>query len=196
MINPVENFPPIIPVEHTNEIPDFSCKLRSISEFNESIQLFKKNSFSILATNIRGMRTNFPHFEAFMSSINLIIDVIVLTEIFLSYEIDIGFSLPGYKSETLCRNGYGGGIKVYYRDSIEVTRLSDITFIRSEAEILSLSLKHKNLTLKLISVYRPPSGSLRTFNEIFSKNIFSTLTPNEKALFCEDFTRIFPIQPN
>ena len=135
MINPVENFPPIIPVEHTNEIPDFSCKLRSIGEFNGSIQLFKKNSFSILAANIRGMRTNFPHFEAFLSSISLIIDVIVLTEIFLSYEIDIGFSLPGYKSETLCKNVNGGGIKVLYRDSIEVTRFKIKKFKASKCNL-------------------------------------------------------------
>ena len=66
MNNPMKTYPSIIPVDYNDEIPDFSFKLRSIIEFNESVRLFQEKSFAILAANIRGMRSNFPHFEAFL----------------------------------------------------------------------------------------------------------------------------------
>ena len=67
----------------------------------------------------------------------------MLTEIFLSEETNFGFSLHGYISETLYRNSHGGGIKVCYGNHIEVTRLNDLTFVRSETEIFELKFEEE-----------------------------------------------------
>ena len=185
--NAMDTFPTIIPVENSTEMPNFSCELRTIREFNEAVNGFCGKSFSILAANIRGMRSNFPQFEAFLKCLKIPIDIIVLTEIFLTELIDLGFALQGYKCETLYRNNNGGGIKVFYRDCLEVSRLNDLTFMRSEVECLGLRVRCHDFSMKLISVYRPPNSSLRAFNEILFDNIFSLLTPNEKVLFCGDY---------
>ena len=82
-----QNFPPIIPIDYSNELPQVPCATITIDQFNRQIISLKKN-FSLFVLNMRSMRCNFSHFDAFLSYLGLKFDILVITEVWLSCNID------------------------------------------------------------------------------------------------------------
>ena len=52
---------------------------------------------------------------------------ILLTETWLDFNFVDAFNLPGFHKFDLCRNNYGGGVRLYVRDGIHASILSDFT---------------------------------------------------------------------
>ena len=75
----------------------------------------REKNFSILHLNIRSCRNNFANLQVFLNSLLFAFTVIVLTETWLSEQIDILFDLDNYTSYSLYRNTHGGGVKISLR---------------------------------------------------------------------------------
>ena len=180
-----QNFPPIIPIDYSNELPQVPCATITIDQFNRQIISLKKN-FSLFVLNMRSMRCNFSHFDAFLSYLGLKFDILVITEVWLSCNIDYGFDIPGYESLSLYRNTHGGGIKVYYKQNMSVSQIDDLTFSTDNVELLALDIHLAHLKFKLLCFYRPPRGSILNFNEFLSDQIFPKISDTDKVVLCGD----------
>ena len=179
----MEESPPIFSAD-IDELPSVPCNDYDIAQINSKVN--QLNSSSILVLNIRSLRRNFAHLETFLATLKFMFSIIVLTEVWLTSEIDFGLNIPGYKTENLYRTSHGGGIKVYYRENIILTRIDLMTYINSNIELLSLNISIANLSYKLLCIYRPPSGSMVEFNNDLENNILPYFLRDYKLLMCGD----------
>ncbi|PZC86734.1 hypothetical protein B5X24_HaOG206296 [Helicoverpa armigera] len=127
---------------HTVESPE-SCKLH----LNVS-----KDNFTVLTYNIRSYQKNFEDFKVALYRLNSNIDVIVLTECWLS-EGTIIEEIPGYHTfKTSSQINKNGGIVTYIR-----TVWNNAT--NSEANLADADSMLLNITndIILLAIYRSPS---------------------------------------
>ena len=112
---------------------------------------------------------------------------IVITETWLKKENDIGFEIPGYKSQAVYRdNTIGGGVKIYYQDHIKVTLLEDYMGDLSSFEGIFLKATVPGYgKINVISVYRPPSRSINDF--LLKLNNILELCNGSPTLLAGDF---------
>ena len=83
---------------------------------------------------------------------------VCLTETKLSADVDdnlISNSIPGYSIVRRDRNNHGGGVAIYYKTDLKVTR-SDFTELKQELVMLKLETRFVNILIGCL--YRPPSA--------------------------------------
>ena len=95
----------------------------SPSNFNSKLTTLSNNSLSIYHHSIRGCRTNFEFFKCFVTSLNITISFIALTETNLTENIDYDYDIPGY----YCINQYSNhGINLYCLRSLRCNKVSNL----------------------------------------------------------------------
>ena len=99
---------------------------------------------------------------------------ILLTETWLDPNFTDTFNLPGFYKFDLCRNNYGGGVRLFFRDGIQASILSDFTFINDLIEILTLECSIIGVKYVISLIYHPPS-SCHVNNNIFVDSLLSLL---------------------
>ena len=126
---------------------------------------FKERKLSIICVNLRSMINKFAEFVANLFMLKSRFSFIIITETWLKKENDIGFEIPGYKSQAIYRdNTIGGGVKIYYQDHIKVTLLENYMGDLSSFEGIFLRATVPGYgIINVISVYRPPSRSINDF---------------------------------
>ena len=107
------------------ELPSIDCNILNARSNHLSLKYYSNNSFSILNYNIRSMRKNFSVFCSFLSQLILKFTVMIITETWLSSNIDYGFMIEGYSELNSYRNNQGGCIKVYYDKDLNVDIVND-----------------------------------------------------------------------
>lgn len=135
------------------------------SDFSSFIDTFPPSAgaLTVLHVNIRSIKKYWDEFQLIVGALETAVDVFVLTEINVR---DVGvaqgqFSLPGFETFFLTRNdSRGGGIAVYVKNIWSTVTLQ-IPF--NYAECLSLKLCKKSFVVSLLTLYRPPSESVRNF---------------------------------
>ena len=130
-----------------NDFPVFSldvddwtppnCRYADIADINDALHAA---AFAILMINIRSCKKNFDNFIANFNNILACFSCIILTETWLTSDLDNIFHIPGFYANNLYRNQYGGGIKLYIKSGIKSRILSDFTFINDVFEMLSVEL--------------------------------------------------------
>jgi hypothetical protein len=123
----------------------------------------------------------------FLSSVNFKFTIILLTETWLSPNSDQVFIIPGFSKYSIYRNCHGGGITAYVDDKLSAGINNDFSWVKNEYELLSLRVCLPAFELSIFCVYRPPSYSIRTFNELFSVEVLSKIKGTSKTIFCGDF---------
>ena len=149
-----------------------TCKYSDIDVFSN----FKFGCFlNILLFNIRSLRKNFSQFLAHFSFMFVHFSFILLTEIWLDSDSTDTFCLPGFYKFDLCRNNYGGGVRLFIKDGIQASILPEYTMINDFIEILTIACTVNNCKCIVSLVYHPPSAS-HVINNIFVDTLLSLLS--------------------
>ena len=105
-----------------NDVPVFYPDIENWSsvdcdynKVNDLPVIMQCASFRLLMLNIRSCRKNFNQFLAYFCNFLTLFSCIILTETWLTADLDNVFGLPGFLSHNLHRNSLGGGIKLLYK---------------------------------------------------------------------------------
>ena len=100
---------------------------------------------------------------------------ILLTETWLDNDFADTFALPGFHEFDLCRNNYGGGVRLFVRDGISASVLSDFTLLNDFIEILTLECLVSGVRFIVSLIYHPPTAS-HVINNMFVEYLLSLLS--------------------
>ena len=152
---------------------NINCYQTNFVNFEDIFPLkSRKNQLSCLSINIRSMRKNFNTFKSFLLLVRFKFMFIVVTETWLDKCIDRGFDLPGYNCIDTNRNGLGGGIKIYYHDSLSVKTINQHSGVFQTHEALALKASIPCVgEVNVLGIYRPPHLSINSFNDYFDLNL-------------------------
>ena len=123
------------------------------------------NKISFLTINLRSIKYKFSELLGRLASLTFNFTFIVITETWLTADNDKGFNIPGYKSYSVYRSGVrGGGVKIYYREFLDVSIHNNMTGIHQSYEGIFLTVNIRRFgTLIVGGIYRPPSSSIDLF---------------------------------
>ena len=122
-------------------------------------------SFALLMLNIRSCKKNFNQFLACFCDVLSSFSCILLTETWLTADVDNVFDIPGFYCFNLYRNRYGGGLKLYLKNCIQARILQDFTFINNLFEVMTVEILFDNNKVLLCGIYHPPTTSVEKNND-------------------------------
>ena len=151
---------------------------------------------SIVSVNINGCES---HLESLLGSLQMLeisFDILILTEIKLSIETTKFYSIPNYNHISVLRNCHGGGIRLYYRDNMNIVEIPKFSNVTDTHESLFVKVSSTELGNYIIGCfYRPPGKSLCNFNRFLDEVLFNDQEiVGAKCLFFGDFN--INIDPN
>lgn len=139
--------------------------------------LFKIGNF-----NIRSMFTGFLEFKNLILQYDF--DMVFLTETWLSDGDDVCiFNVPGYRFVHRDRDGRGGGVAVYFKNTYNPEIMSLDFTVTNFLEYLILKLRVKNKFYCFCVFYRPPNTNFNALINDF-ENIFSSIYPSVEQIIC------------
>ena len=160
--------------------PNIPCDFVGQNNFKDRLLDYRDNfSFSLLNFNVRSCRKNFPLLLAYLTQLVFNFSLIVLTESWLTIDIDHGFDIPQYNQLNIYRNSHGGGIKVYYHHTFDTQIIDALTYVSDMMEVLTFWLIGGSFKYLICCLYRPPSVNPLHFNDAF-ENYLSLLPENSK----------------
>ena len=108
--------------------------------------------------------------------------LLVLVETWLTEGSDCGFDMPGYKQVNLYRDNYGGGIKIFYDEMLNVEVDKNFTFVNDIMEVITFHLIGANFRYLVCCVYRSTAANAVLFNEIFLVKLLASYLSVKKSL--------------
>ena len=169
------------------------CKYHQEDSFSDllNVQNDYEEGVSLLHLNIRSCQKDFDDFETYIHNLNHNFSVIGLSETWLNDSVKDLYSLPGYNSLHLCRNGKkGGGVSLYVHESLDCYQRLDMTVINESMECLFVEINAKKLGMneKVIVgvIYRPPNSDIGVFNNLFS-NVLELIKDNNVCYCMGDY---------
>ena len=92
---------------------------------------------SIVSLNLQSLPNKFTELHSCLSLLRHKFTFIVIVETWLKKDTDLGFEIDGYNSISLCREtANGGGIKIYYRNNLEVCTIDRFTECSESCECI------------------------------------------------------------
>ena len=148
---------------NTSEIihrPD--CRTSNWEKLSHNIDSHNNN---ILSINVRSLPGKFSELLTCLNTVKKRFTFIVLTEVWLHETDDYSFEIPGYKSVSIYREKQrGGGIKVYYLESVNIEVIKHMSGISTACESLFFTAKlPNNKQMILGAIYRPPQFNMSEF---------------------------------
>lgn len=150
----------------------------------------RKKGISVLHQNVRGLLNNFTAIEELFSS-NKNIDVLTLSETHIcnSEDNDKLYKIPNYNFEKRHRkNGKGGGVALYVKDSINYIRRTDLESQELENIVIEIVLStSKNIFIT--TLYKPPQSSKylqNNFNELFNEFLMHLSDESKECILLGD----------
>lgn len=135
--------------------------------------------------NVRSLCTGFDIFSELVAGSSR--DVIGLSETWLNSALpDYGITIPGYKIVRKDREGRGGGVAFYLKNSFKFT-IVDVGDQNSSLEQLWISLKIAGKKLCLGTLYRPPNSNFNLCIDHLENVLISLLPEYDYVLFGGDF---------
>ena len=152
-------------------------------DFPSDLNVFMKDesNLSFLNINIRSLRKNFAKLTTFLSQMNYKIKIIIVTETFLKDGENKLFSIKGYNHVSMNRQtrNRGGGVRIYYCDTLSVDVIDKNSGIFESHEALFLSIRTQSMgSMTVGGIYRPPGLNIRKFNQYFKNKIFNSEIDN------------------
>ena len=164
----MDNYPVFYP-----DIEDFNhveCKYSDANVFS-----LYRSFLNVLLFNVRSIRKNFSQFLACFSSMFINFSFILLTETWLDPEFSDSFNLPGFYKLDLCRNNYGGGLRIFIKQGIEASIISDFTLRNDFVEVLTIECIRNGAKYIIMLVYHSPTAS-HVINNQFIDYLLSSLS--------------------
>jgi len=172
-------------VDTINEINSINNINSIILENNNISQNFVyKNSFSLLALNIRSIRLHFDELSLFLESNNCDFDVIVLSETWLAH--DFKFILNGYQSINSISNfNKSDGVTILIKEQVNLINVRDN--IISNCNSLELKFKINNSTYTILGIYKSPNDNVDLFISDLELYLINNTNNNlNKFIICGD----------
>ena len=183
----IDLIPPQLSLSENNDIPYVNCSYVSPSDFKSGSADSFHGSFSLLTFNIRSCRRNFASFVTFLCGLMFKFSILVLVETWLTEGSDCAFDINGYKQVNLYRDNYGGGIKIFYDEMLNVEVDRKFTFVNNIMEVITFHLIGANFRYLVCCVYRSTAANAVLFNEMFFSQVISKLPVREKIIVTGDF---------
>ena len=127
---------------------------------------YLNGKLSFLLININGIRGKINELRSSLQLIKQQIYFVALVEIKLSANLDVKLNLDGYNIFSVYRNEFGGGIKLYFLDHLDVQMVDDaaLTGIYDSHESLCVNFSESDTQEFTIGIfYRLPDKSGRLF---------------------------------
>ena len=157
----------------------------TLNDFNDSA--FSKK-FILFNMNIRSFFKNRDDLFSLLNSMNVLPKVIVLNETWLKTEELFMVKFERYNSCHVTRSDRkGGGISVFIDRSIDFVKLSNHCYVNLDIELCVIKFKLYHRNFILISLYRPPSGSIVNFLEILESTLLSISGKDNITCLTGDF---------
>ena len=157
-----------------------NCKKYNKDEFHNMLNDIKfdsGNHFSTLFQNIDGNKSNFDEFTLSLSHINHEFSVIGIAETNTQLENNELYQIPNYTScyqNTIMNKKKGTGVALYINNMYNFSKCAEISKCTPHIESIFVELTNTEKPITVGAIYRPPSGSVDTFNNEL-KNIISYL---------------------
>lgn len=185
VIEILDNYPKFSVSDEVDVVPH--CVYLDI----DSISTFvPDNTLSILIFNVRSCRKNFSNFLNHFSDYVCRFTIIVLVETWLTEGISKLFPIYGFKYIDNFRSNVGGGIRVYYKNSVNIQVLPTFTVLSDLFELLTVELIFSANKIILAVFYHPPSSDHNS-NRLFIDQCYSNLdllrTLGLPLIVCGDF---------
>ena len=124
----------------------------------ESINIFKKNSLTILSLNVRSIINKLSLFEYFLGQIEIEPDIICLNETWLKQTNVELMKLEGYEEYHLIRaNRSGGGTSIFVKSTISHNSKPILNKNKNDIEFLMINIT--KLKINVCATYRQPVTS-------------------------------------
>lgn len=114
--------------------------------------------------NIRSLQNKLDDVQCFVMSDDC--DLLLLTETWIKQNESFLYNLRNYRAVHSCRDGRGGGVSVYVKDTIRFCEIGK-SDLDSKINWVCVNLSDSNL--KISVVYRPPSFSSTEFQVALEK---------------------------
>ena len=157
----------------------FECNYKSINDFKCSLS--RSDNFFIFSQNIRSFNKNYDDLAVFLNTLNIDIDVIVLSETWFSptHTSDI----DGYTGHHIYRDDrVGGGVSIFIRDTLRAVYISEMSFISDHLECCTVQIRHSTSdrsNLTVVALYRPPNTSVADFTSCL-EDVFLECSQNRR----------------
>ena len=135
-----------------------------------------KKGMAIASLNINSLCSHLDEVQILIRDLG--IQIIALNETKLDPEFPKELtSVVGYQQERLDRTCNGGGIPIYFRDSIKYKRRLDVP--TDDLELICIEVEPpKSKSFLVFAWYRPPSNPVGSFNKL--ENVLSALNKEGK----------------
>ena len=147
-------------------------------------------NFYLLLFNIRSCRKNFLNFLCHFNQYICKYSCIVLTETWLTGDYCDLFKINGFKHYDSYRTHYGGGIRIYVKNELDVRILQDFTTVSDIFEIFSVEVvtDHRKFILSVF-YHRPTADHVLNnfFIEECCNRLNQLLNSNFPVVTCGDF---------
>ena len=168
-----------------------SCEYYNDSEFR--VKFDNIQGFSIIHFNCRSARNNFEKIESYLTNLDYLFDVIVLTETWLDDEEFKNYSLFGYDGYHCARKRKkGGGVAIYVNANLKSNESEiseeDVTDLNIEnlCEMLKVEVTlTDNKKINILGIYKPPDTNVLDFVNMLECMINGM--ENRKSYICGDF---------
>ena len=163
------------------------CTFADVDEIYSSVT---HAGFSLLLFNIRSCRKKFLDFTSYFQEYFCNYSCIVLTETWLTADFGELFQIRGFKNYDLFRSQYGGGIRIYVKNNVDIKILTDNTFVSNLYEMLSVQVTSVESKFIVSAIYHPPTADHFTnnmFNEDCCNKINHMRTTGLPIVVCGDF---------
>ena len=160
------------------------CNKITWNGFNEYLL---PNSLSVACMNARSLKARYHDLVSHLNILVNCFSFIIITESWLlSKDDDLGFDIEGYKSISVYRGRKGGGIKMYYLNSISANIIDNLTVNSPSCETLFINAKVPSCEKIIIGgVYRPPNSLHYDFLSIMENSLSSI--NNTRSIVTGDF---------
>ena len=157
-----------------------SQSINTYSSLNKA--LHKNQGMKIGCLNVRGLLGKIDEIKLILTECKF--DIMGVCETFMDCNIsDKEISVQGYSFVKKNRTRHGGGVLLYVKHDIDYNELTGLT--GGDVESVWIKVRHRNESLALGVMYRPPASKNNYFNNILDQldNVFSL---NEKIVLIGD----------
>lgn len=165
------------------------CKFFELETYNDSFSTDDDSSLNIMHFNIRNLVTNLIELEAYISLLKRRPDVIALSETWLDKFHESNINVQGYTCYNVVRSRPHGGVSILIRENIESSLIEKHSFVNSEIEICTVSVKLKATNYIVSSIYRPrfKHDNIKEFRESLAPILNDKTFRNSKVILTGDF---------
>ena len=170
------------------EFNDIS-KYYDLESYNTSLTCNDNSSLNVIHFNIRDLITNKDELETNISLMSRTPDVISLSETWLNSSHESEVNIQGYNIYNIVRPTLRGGVTLLVRDNLESSMMEKFSFVTTEIEICTVSVKIKNENYTISAIYRPhfKYDNIKEFRKAIEPILNDKMFKKSKTILTGDF---------